>query len=127
MILYNVTVNIDKDVEQDWINWMKNTHIPEGPPYRYEKLCGCGFLGGNHNLGLKVSGLPQKPREYTKGCGCVFLTFGPFKKSKPNNFWFSKGSPIAAKKCPARRPLLLLITLLMLFTPLPTQCQLYYK
>ncbi len=29
MILYNVTVNIDKDVEQDWIDWMKNTHIPQ--------------------------------------------------------------------------------------------------
>ncbi|WP_462247554.1 DUF4286 family protein [Ekhidna sp.] len=29
MILYNVTVNIDDDVEQDWVNWMKETHIPE--------------------------------------------------------------------------------------------------
>lgn len=29
MILYNVTVNIDSDVEQDWINWMKEIHIPE--------------------------------------------------------------------------------------------------
>lgn len=29
MILYNVTVNIDKDVESDWISWMKETHIPE--------------------------------------------------------------------------------------------------
>lgn len=29
MILYNVTVNIDSDVEQDWIQWMKETHIPE--------------------------------------------------------------------------------------------------
>ena len=29
MILYNVTVNIDTDVEEDWIEWMKETHIPE--------------------------------------------------------------------------------------------------
>lgn len=29
MVLYNVTVNIDEDVEQDWILWMKETHIPE--------------------------------------------------------------------------------------------------
>lgn len=29
MILYNVTVNIDKDVEDEWIMWMKETHIPE--------------------------------------------------------------------------------------------------
>lgn len=29
MIIYNVTANIDKDVEVEWIEWMKNTHIPE--------------------------------------------------------------------------------------------------
>ena len=29
MVLYNVTVYIDEDVEQDWISWMKDTHIPE--------------------------------------------------------------------------------------------------
>ena len=29
MVLYNVTVNIDDDVEQDWIEWMKEEHIPE--------------------------------------------------------------------------------------------------
>jgi hypothetical protein len=28
MILYNVTVNIDKDVELEWLSWMKTTHIP---------------------------------------------------------------------------------------------------
>ena len=29
MILYNVTVNIAADVEQDWVEWMKEIHIPE--------------------------------------------------------------------------------------------------
>mgnify|MGYP000692888512 CR=1 FL=1 len=29
MILYNVTVAIDKKVEDDWLIWMKNVHIPE--------------------------------------------------------------------------------------------------
>ncbi len=29
MILYNVTVNIDSEVELDWIQWMKTVHIPE--------------------------------------------------------------------------------------------------
>lgn len=29
MIIYNVTVNIDEDIEQDWISWMKESHIPE--------------------------------------------------------------------------------------------------
>tara|TARA_B100000900_G_C20580606_1_gene717355 strand:- start:205 stop:516 length:312 start_codon:yes stop_codon:yes gene_type:complete len=29
MIIYNVTVNIEESVEQEWLNWMKETHIPE--------------------------------------------------------------------------------------------------
>lgn len=29
MILYNVTVAIDKKVEKDWVKWMKDEHIPE--------------------------------------------------------------------------------------------------
>ncbi len=29
MVIYNVTINIDEDVEQDWIDWMKEKHIPE--------------------------------------------------------------------------------------------------
>lgn len=29
MVLYNVTVNLDDDIEQDWISWMKEIHIPE--------------------------------------------------------------------------------------------------
>ena len=29
MILYNVTVAIDKRVEKEWVKWMKEIHIPE--------------------------------------------------------------------------------------------------
>lgn len=29
MILYNVTVNIEKESEEDWVLWMKETHIPD--------------------------------------------------------------------------------------------------
>jgi threonyl-tRNA synthetase len=29
MFIYNVTVSVNHSVEDDWINWMKNTHIPE--------------------------------------------------------------------------------------------------
>jgi hypothetical protein len=29
MYLYNVTINIEEDVEQEWLRWMKDTHIPE--------------------------------------------------------------------------------------------------
>lgn len=28
MILYNVTVSIDYDVNDSWLKWMKETHIP---------------------------------------------------------------------------------------------------
>lgn len=29
MYLYNVTVNIEEDVHDKWLNWMKDTHIPD--------------------------------------------------------------------------------------------------
>jgi hypothetical protein len=29
MIIYSVTVNIDFDIENEWVEWMKNTHIPD--------------------------------------------------------------------------------------------------
>jgi hypothetical protein len=29
MILYNVTVSIDERVHEEWLDWMRNTHIPE--------------------------------------------------------------------------------------------------
>jgi hypothetical protein len=29
MILYNVTVSIDPDIGEDWLQWMRSTHIPD--------------------------------------------------------------------------------------------------
>jgi hypothetical protein len=29
MILYNVTVNIENDICEDWLQWMVNKHIPD--------------------------------------------------------------------------------------------------
>jgi hypothetical protein len=29
MILYNVTVSIDPAVAEDWLAWMRSTHIPD--------------------------------------------------------------------------------------------------
>lgn len=29
MIIYNVTVNIDNDVREEWLSWMKSVHIPD--------------------------------------------------------------------------------------------------
>jgi hypothetical protein len=29
MLLYNITVGIDKEVEDEWLHWMKHEHIPQ--------------------------------------------------------------------------------------------------
>ena len=29
MIIYNVTVSIDQSIHEDWLQWMKEIHIPE--------------------------------------------------------------------------------------------------
>lgn len=29
MIIYNVTVNIEESVEKEWLEWMKEIHIPD--------------------------------------------------------------------------------------------------
>lgn len=29
MIIYNVTVNIENDVREEWLNWMKTIHMPD--------------------------------------------------------------------------------------------------
>ena len=29
MIIYNVTVNIENDVHEEWLKWMKEKHIPD--------------------------------------------------------------------------------------------------
>ena len=29
MLLYNVTITVDLDVHDDWVQWMRDTHIPD--------------------------------------------------------------------------------------------------
>ncbi|MBW7868810.1 MAG: DUF4286 family protein [Brumimicrobium sp.] len=29
MVVYNVTVSIDKDIAETWLQWMKEVHIPD--------------------------------------------------------------------------------------------------
>ena len=29
MIIYNVTVGVDRKIEQDWLEWMREIHIPD--------------------------------------------------------------------------------------------------
>jgi hypothetical protein len=42
MIIYNVTVNIENDVHDEWLQWMKTKHIPDVMATGYfieHKLC----------------------------------------------------------------------------------------
>ncbi len=29
MIIYNVTINVQEDIHDEWVDWMKKEHIPE--------------------------------------------------------------------------------------------------
>lgn len=29
MYIYNVTINIQEDIHSEWVEWMKNVHIPD--------------------------------------------------------------------------------------------------
>lgn len=29
MIIYSVTINIDEDVQEEWVHWMREEHIPD--------------------------------------------------------------------------------------------------
>ncbi|MDX5583314.1 MAG: DUF4286 family protein [Aureibaculum sp.] len=29
MYIYNITINIEKSIEEDWLRWMQEKHIPE--------------------------------------------------------------------------------------------------
>tara|TARA_X000001036_G_scaffold387460_1_gene383204 strand:- start:395 stop:703 length:309 start_codon:yes stop_codon:yes gene_type:complete len=36
MIIYNVTVTVEEDIKEDWLNWMRSQHLP--------KMMSCGFF-----------------------------------------------------------------------------------
>jgi len=29
MLIYNITINIDENIQKDWLQWMKEIHIPK--------------------------------------------------------------------------------------------------
>ena len=42
MLLYNVTVKIDKSIAADWLQWMKNEHIPavmDSGQFQSSRIC----------------------------------------------------------------------------------------
>lgn len=44
MIIYNVTINVEDEVNHEWLNWMRSIHIPQVmqtglfTEYRFSKL-----------------------------------------------------------------------------------------
>ena len=56
MILYNVTVNIDHSVHDEWLRWMKGVHIPQVMKtgmFIENRLC--KLIGDEHSGGVTYS------------------------------------------------------------------------
>ena len=52
MILYNVTISIDEACENEWISWMRDTHIPDVLRTGYFKECKlCRLIGAEEQGG----------------------------------------------------------------------------
>ena len=56
MIIYNVTINIEDSVHEEWLEWMKTIHIPE--------VMSTGLFSGNKIL--KVLGSFEKAGEISR-------------------------------------------------------------
>lgn len=57
MILYNITIAIDRSVEEEWLQWMKEEHIPE--------VMDIGKFTGYKFLRVMASGLGEKSTSYS--------------------------------------------------------------
>ncbi len=56
MIVYNVTVKVDLDTYEEWIDWMKKTHIPEVMNTgMFESYRLCRILGQDESDGITFS------------------------------------------------------------------------
>ncbi|MBL1280860.1 MAG: DUF4286 family protein [Fluviicola sp.] len=52
MILYNVTVSIDKSVHLAWLDWMRNAHIPDVMATGCFKECRISRVHGEEEGGM---------------------------------------------------------------------------
>jgi len=56
MLLYNITIKIDHKIQEDWLGWMKENHIPAYlatglfTEYKF-----CRILGDEDELGLSYA------------------------------------------------------------------------
>jgi hypothetical protein len=61
MILYNVTVSIDRQVEQEWLEWMRKVHIPEVMETGCFQECRISRIQGEEDGGSAYSFLYLAP------------------------------------------------------------------
>lgn len=52
MILYNVTVSIDKTVHLSWLDWMRSTHVPDVMKTGCFKECRISRVHGEEEGGM---------------------------------------------------------------------------
>lgn len=71
MILYNVTVSIDKSIHLVWLDWMKKTHIPDVMKTGCFKECRISRVHGEEEGGMTfaisyIAPTQEKFDEYQK-------------------------------------------------------------
>lgn len=70
MIVYNVTCNIPPEIETEWLEWMKNTHIPEvmqtGLFQKYTIMKLLTVVDDNEGVNYAIQYFCEKQEDYEK-------------------------------------------------------------
>lgn len=66
MILYNVTVSVDDEIQHEWIQWMKDSHIPD--------VMRTGMFSGHKFLRLLNEDTPNPGTTYAVQYYCKSLS-----------------------------------------------------
>jgi hypothetical protein len=91
-IIYSVTVKIDQDAEQDWVEWMRNVHIPDVMEtgyfleHRWCRIIGEDDEGTSYNIQYlcesmkdlhqyQVNSAPKLQKEHTERYKGNFVAF----------------------------------------------------
>lgn len=90
MILYNITIAIDHSVEDEWLHWMKEEHIPE--------VMDTGKFKGHHLFRVVASGEGEDLTSYSvqffaenmKQLQLYAATHAPELQQKMNQRWPDK-------------------------------------
>lgn len=61
MVLYNVTVSIDREIEHEWLDWMRQLHIPQVMATGCFQECRISKIQGEEDGGSAYSCLYLAP------------------------------------------------------------------